>query len=317
MCAMSRFARASMSAARRPLPAASGVRRHVASTSYAAITPYMTMLMLRNFGTDTWHFKSDGRVSAPGCVIASPSRPDDAVSDQDYVNSWVRDSALCVLEAAHADLPFARAGLLDDYVRFARSTQQNARAAGKEGLACFHIDGSVREWSVQSDGPALRVAAVLDFYDKLSADVRPVAKQLVEEDAAYLLGAYRYPTQNLWEESHGFHFFTHAVQKYGFERILARAGELGLAVSPTDVQNAAGELGERLEDHWTDAGHYRAEATGSGLGGDVDSSVVMGAVYGELTATAPRLLATAAAVWDAFRNLYDINQSDVAQGNGP
>jgi glucoamylase len=48
-----------------------------------------------------------------------------------------------------------------------------------------------------------------------------------------------------------------------------------------------------------------------------DSSTVMGAVYGELPATEPLLLATAAVVWDAFRNLYGINDSDVPAGRGP
>ena len=54
---------------------------------YADVTPYLTTLMLRDFATRTWRFRSDGRVSLPGCIIASPSRPDDLYTDQDYMHS--------------------------------------------------------------------------------------------------------------------------------------------------------------------------------------------------------------------------------------
>ncbi len=309
-------ARASASTSRGAAPAPARVTRQVPSESYTSVTPYFVAMMLRNFATDTWQFKAEGRVSAPGCVIASPSRSGDAVTDQDYVNSWVRDSALCVREVAHVDFPFARAGLLDEYVTFSRNTQQAAKSQGREGLACFHIDGTLRDWTIQSDGPALRVTAVLDFFDKLSPAGQVVAKELVEDDLRYLLGAYRSPTFNLWEESQGYHFFTRAVQKHCFERVLAAQAALGIDVDATEMRAAAKELGERLEDHWT-GDHYRSTVDGSGPGGDVDASTLMGAVYGELPATAPRLLSTAAVLWDSFRDLYPINDADVAQGFGP
>lgn len=289
----------------------------LADNSFGSLCPYMTILMLRNFATNTWQFKADGLVSKPGCIIASPSRPEDPYTDQDYVNSWVRDSALCVQEAALADLPWTRMDLLDDYVSFSRTTQQNAKNENDGGHACFRIDGSIRPWGSQSDGPALRVMAILDFWTKLSDTGRSVAKQLIEEDVRYLLGAYPQATANLWEELHGFHYFTRAVQKRCFERVRAQASALNLQVDLPAIQAGITELASRLEEHWTGQ-YYRSTLNGgNGPGGDVDSSTVIGAVYGNLKTTEPRLLSNAAVVWDSFRTLYGINHWDDSQGVGP
>lgn len=285
------------------------------------MTPYLTILMLRNFATETWRFRSGERVSMPGCIIASPSRPDDPFTDQDYLHCWVRDAALCVVEAARAPLPgppdldrLPCVDLFDQYVRFAAATQRSAREAGLLGHACFRVDGTVRPWSVQADGPALRVMAVLDLFSRLSPSGQALARQVVAEDAGYLLGAYRQPTTDLWEENHGFHFFTRAVQQRCFKRLLFEGGAIGVEVDAPALAAAIADLERQLAEHW-DGDHYRAAA--GCLGRDVDISTIMGAVYGRRPAADPRLLSTAAVVWDSFRHLYPINEADAARGLGP
>src|SRR2546430_10234534 len=43
-----------------------------------------------------------------------------------------------------------------DYVRFAQTCQSSAAGAGHFARASFLIDGTTRDWTDQSDGPALR-----------------------------------------------------------------------------------------------------------------------------------------------------------------
>jgi glucoamylase len=312
------------------IPAAETVKRAMAraplfqgqllGNAFAALRPYMTILMLRNFATNTWQFKADGLISKSGCIIASPSRPEDPETDQDYVNHWVRDSALCVQEAALADLPWSRTDLLDDFVTFSQIIQKAAKAESDGGHACFHIDGSIREWGSQSDGPALRVTAVLGLWGKLSNAGRSAAKELIKEDIDYLLEAYPQHTDNLWEEAKGVHFFTRAAQKDCFDQVLTAAPNLGLKVDRQRVEAAKNDLSLRLEEHWVeDHGYYRStlEPEGNAKGGNVDSSTVMGAVYGNLKTSDPRLLSNAAVVWDNFRTLYSINHWGYSHGLGP
>ncbi|MBN1170678.1 MAG: hypothetical protein JXA67_00720, partial [Micromonosporaceae bacterium] len=171
-------------------PAAAATGRAIPAAtlvSLDAVAPYLEILMMRNFATNTWKFTVNGKVSLPGCIIASPSEPGDAETDQSYANSWVRDSALCALEAGRIDLPWSKIDLLDDFVSFSRLTQQQARNANRQGHACFFVDGTLRPWGIQADGPALRTIAVLDFFDQLSGSGRDEAKRLINDDVSYLL----------------------------------------------------------------------------------------------------------------------------------
>lgn len=134
------------------------VNTSVEKNSLSTVSYYLTSLMLRNFAMDGWRFdtkycaakdENDGCYrwepiqSKPGCIIASPSQEDDPETDQDYVNFWVRDGALCVIECAEANLPSDE--ILNDYVEFSRLTQQNS--PGQIDHACYRVDGYMRPWS--------------------------------------------------------------------------------------------------------------------------------------------------------------------------
>ena len=91
-------------------------------SKFASISKYMFWLMLRNFATRQWVFSKPDQEAGtrmytlPGCIIASPSRPHDDETTEDYVHFWVRDGALTVNECIYHDLPTKE--MLDDYVSF-------------------------------------------------------------------------------------------------------------------------------------------------------------------------------------------------------
>ena len=130
---------------------------------------YMLLLMLRNVTTAGFVVEDPmppHSYSLPGCVIAAPSFPANTPGvDQDYVFNWVRDAAITMIEIAEAKLPAIAGGVdaLGDYVSFARLCYDNAQPS--KGHACFTVSGQSRQWTEQSDGPALQTLALLRAYD--------------------------------------------------------------------------------------------------------------------------------------------------------
>ena len=61
-------------------------------SKFSSVSKYMFWLMLRNFATKQWVFSKPGHetgtrmVTLPGCIIASPSRPHDNETTEDYVH---------------------------------------------------------------------------------------------------------------------------------------------------------------------------------------------------------------------------------------
>jgi glucoamylase len=266
-------------------------------------------LMLRNFATDGWVFQSDNRRSRPGCIIASPSRPDDlGITDQDYVHYWVRDAAICATEVAAARIP---GGFLEDYVDFAQVVQASAKSERKTlGHACFRIDGTVRPWSEQSDGPAMRILSLLGMRSQLTSESQAKADRVIQQDAEYLLGVFGQPTTNLWEETQGRGFFATAVQLRAL-RVLKAQGLPG--VSTSQISAACDRLSASLSSFWVQGeGRYRSILEG-GRGGDLNSDIVMAAVYGDLRCSDSKMLATAAKLRAVFEGLYPVNKVDAAE----
>ncbi|HET9595592.1 MAG TPA: glycoside hydrolase family 15 protein [Anaeromyxobacteraceae bacterium] len=285
--------------------------------SFGEAARFMAALMLRNFATRGWVFRADGVTSLPGCIVASPSRPDGSdVTDQDYLFFWVRDGAICALEAAHANLPTG--SLLDDHVAFCKLVSARAAAAGKTaGHACFRIDGEVRPWSEQSDGPAMRIVSLLEMRAALSPGARADADALVRADLEYLLDVHGGPTTNLWEETLGRSFFARAVQLRALRSLQPRLAELQLLPHQARISQACDALVAALAAHWVPGARRYRSVLEDGRGADLDVDVVMAAVYGDLPCTDPKLLSTAAQLRDAFSALYPIVAKDAERGIGP
>ena len=109
-----------------------------------------------------------GVLSQPGCVLASPSWENTATNvSQDYVYNWTRDAAITAIELAAGPLPTTQP--LIDYVQFAQTCQNSASSIGHFDRASFLINGTPRNWTDQTDGPALQTLAILRLYAQLDA----------------------------------------------------------------------------------------------------------------------------------------------------
>jgi len=301
------------------------------------VQPYLLTLMLRNIASDGFPFRDPFEpdvVSAPGCIIASPSyggHPPDV--NQDYVYNWTRDSALVVMELHEAGLPAeAVSQTFTDYVGFARLCQQNAPNID---LACYRVSGQPRTWtdstgfhiwSSQSDGPALQTSALLRLWDRLDTDARQLASTVIEANLECLLELYPRSTYNLWEEVPGHSFFARAVQLRCFTEIAGNA--IGLPV-PDGLAEAVVALRQALDEHWNgtlylsvlqDPADRAEHAPPERYDPNID--IVLAALHGAVPVGDPRLLATAAAIratWSDERSdrCYPINRADAARGLGP
>ena len=165
------------------------------------LAQHLFSLMLRNLASDGFLFvdpnhpdpKDPQSFSLPGCIIAAPSSPANTPGiDQDYVYNWTRDAAITAIEIAAANLP-AAAGTgvqsLIDYVNFAQTCQNNATPS--LALASYTIRGLSRQWTEQTDGPALQILAFLMAYEQLDTPTRAVAVAVINKNLDYLLGTYQ------------------------------------------------------------------------------------------------------------------------------
>jgi len=292
------------------------------------IAQHMFSLMLRNVASDGFLFvdpnhpeSSDPQsFSAPGCIIAAPSSPANTAGiDQDYVYNWTRDAAITAIEIAAANLPATPgAGVhpLIDYVNFAQTCQNNATPS--LALASYTIRGLSRQWTEQTDGPALQTLAILGAYNQLDAPTQAVAVAVINKNVNYLITAYQNQTFNLWEEHQGFSFFARSVQLRCFQAI--KANTIGIPVPP-DIDAAITWLQTALQQHWN--GTLYVSLLPAPAGYDANIDIVSACIYGAVPCTDTKLLATAAQIRDQWENPnsldhYPINISDKnSQGIGP
>jgi glucoamylase len=292
------------------------------------IAQHLFSLMLRNVASDGFQFvdpnhpePSDPQsFSLPGCIIAAPSSPANTAGiDQDYVYNWTRDAAITAIEVAAANLPAAPGTAvqpLADYVNFAQTCQNNATPS--LALASYTIQGLSRQWTEQTDGPALQILAILDAYNQLDATTQAVAVAVVNNNLNYLMTAYQDQTFNLWEEHQGFSFFARSVQLRCFQAIQANA--IGIPV-PAGIDAAIAWLQTALPQHWN--GTLYVSLLPAPPGYDANIDIVCACIYGAVPCTDTKLLATAAQIRDQWENpnspdYYPINGSDKAgQGIGP
>ena len=215
----------------------------------------MFWLMFRNVASDGLVFESPPDPgnqpsppvqSLPGCILASPTWEDTGAHvNQDYVFNWTRDAAVVAIELAAGPLPTNQP--LIDYVQFAQTCQNSASAIGHFDRASFLINGTPRNWSDQTDGPALQTLAILQMYAQLDAPTQAVASAVIAANLDFLQDAYQGETVNLWEEECGASFFARSVQLKCFEAISANT--LGIGI-PGWLSTAIPWLQNALASHW-------------------------------------------------------------------
>jgi glucoamylase len=318
------------------------VQAALLQTDLAAVAPYMLQLMLRNVATSGFTFvappnpKDDPgnppRVSKPGCILASPSYPANLSSvDQYYVYHWVRDAAVAAIEMAHNPVALDRDGVsqqLCDYVAFSKTCQDDAIRNNFFFRAAFRMDGTIRDWSDQKDGPALQNLAFVEALPRLDAAATATAKAVGQVNLDHIVENWNDDTHKLnpWEEVEGPSFFARAAQLRCLQEV-KKANALGLTV-PAGLDAAITGLTTALGDHWNPVkGYYVSvpddqhppESSRSGYDPNVD--VVMACIYGAVPCTDPKLLATAAKVREQYdvggACEYPINAADRNLGVGP
>jgi glucoamylase len=316
----------------------SSVRPAITNLDISSLTSYLYVLMMRNVATPGYRFADPPRrgcpaepegFAEPGCIIASPSYQDYAGNvakiDQDYVYNWTRDAAITAIEiaAANQDSPDGESCQpLIDYVHFARLCHQNA--PNNIDRACFTIECQLRQWSDQSDGPALQTVALLRAFPLLDEPTKDVARSLISDNLAWLLTQYQNTTTNLWEDKEGYCLFARAVQLRCFREITAN--KYGIPV-PAKTLEAIDSLAQALDGHWDETAQiYRSVLHPDGSappGYDPNTDVVMAAIYGALDPADVRVLATASHIWSQWADpsftatAYPINAQDSAAGIGP
>jgi glucoamylase len=294
----------------------------VARSDLAAIAPYLFWLMFRNIASDGLVFEDPmnaGVLSRPGCVLASPSWENAAAHvSQNYVCNWTRDAAIVAVELASGPLPSSQP--LIDYVTFAQVCQHLASGIGSFDRASFLISGTPRDWSDQSDGPALQTLALLRLFARLDAATQTVAKSLIQANLNFLGNSYQAATCNLWQEEYGASFFARSVQLKCFQAIMTST--LGIPV-PDWLPAAMSWLSDALQSHWNGQYYESVLPTPTDkIPYDPNIDVVMAAIYGAIDVTDSRLLATAALLrgqWDDPDSpyFYPVNGFDRRHGIGP
>jgi len=211
----------------------SEVQVAAAQSNLTAIAPYMFWLMFRNVASDGFVFEDPENahvLSQPGCVLASPSWENSATNvTQDYVYNWTRDAAIVAIELAAGTVPTSQP--LIDYVQFAQICQNSG---GDFDLGSFFINGAPRNWSDQTDGPALQTLAILQLFSQLDVPTQAVANAVIAANLSFLQGAYQGVTVNLWEEETGASFFARAVQLQCLQAITAARRRASRSIPPRD-----------------------------------------------------------------------------------
>jgi glucoamylase len=299
------------------------VRPALAQSNLTAVAPYMLWLMFRNVASDGMVFDdpvNTGVLSQPGCVLASPSWENTATHvSQDYVYNWTRDAAVAAIELAAGTLPTGQP--LIDYVQFAQACQTSASGIGHFDRAAFLIDGTPRDWTDQTDGPALQTLAILRLYAQLDAAAQATADAVIAANLGFLQNAYQGQTWNLWEEEYGASFFARSVQLACFQAIAANTA--GLPV-PGWLPAAIPWLRNALASHWNGQYYQSMLPAPAGYRAPYDPNIdiVMAAIYGAIPVTDTKLLATAAQLRSQWADpsspyFYPINGADQQRGIGP
>ncbi len=175
------------------------------------VAQHLYALLLRNVSSDGFPFTDSTHqlVSLPGCVIAAPSYPANAPGiSQDYVFNWVRDAA--DRDARDQRRVRRRPTVGERWPTMSGSPMPASRTRHRPrdtpaspSKPAAALVGAERRAGDPDRGAAGRLR-------QLDPDTRSTATDLIARNLDFLLGCYRDPTTNLWEEHRGYSFFARA-----------------------------------------------------------------------------------------------------------
>jgi len=219
-----------------------------------------------------------------------------------------------------------RAAVQPAFLQYLRPDAEIAALSGDAVLADVRVnaDGTLdfTRWGrPQTDGPALRAIALLRWRRELKdlqhdVPLQSALAEVVSADLAFTLARAQKPSNDVWEEESGYHYYTQLVQA---EALLQ--GGLWLEESGQNARAEACRLGaaevlSRLDWFWSDAqGFYRSrmatESTSAAK--DLDIAVVLAVLHaarsgGPHSMLDPKAQATLTALEELFDRTYAINR---------
>lgn len=296
-------------------------------------------------------------VPRPGSVLASPV-PASYDPDPDYFFHWFRDSAIVIdalrvaLDDGFADhslrrrfhefVEFSlslfsldgeeflrnanfRAKVQPWFFQYVRPDNEIASVKGDQvsGDTRVNVDGTLDfiRWSrPQADGPALRLLALLRWWDHIPSTESSLlarVQRLIEADSAFTMSRVDQASYDIWEEESGFHYYTLLVQA----QALAESADWNLRVGridhTRDLRAARNGIVSLLDSYWDEARYFyrsRSSTTGSPSDKDLDIAVILGIIHtgrsnGSHSVLDPRAQATLNALEELFEAEYAINRN--------
>lgn len=342
---------------------------------YGLAVLFLSTLCTQSWATDLTTWIASQNISSQALMLANISRPGTGLGsvvaapaqgvNPDYYYHWVRDSGLTMqavvglYDRATGSTKDQYFQILSDFVNFSSYIQQNPNLSGNPwdtgiGEPKFNVDGSDynQAWGrPQSDGPAIRASAMIQFANllldqgqiayvqqKLYSPTLP-ATTLIKADLEYISHHWQDPSFDLWEEVEGTHFYTRMVQRRALVEGAEFATQMGDPDAAAFYSAQAQQILGQLSNHWSPQENYLVETINQTGGhnnkiSDIDSAAVLGALHGTIAlhdqasytsddalfgVTDDRVLLTALRLKQIFQSLYTINQSggpNVAPGIG-
>ncbi|CAO3667930.1 unnamed protein product [Rhizopus stolonifer] len=264
--------------------------------------------------------------SAAGFIAASLS-----TSGPDYYYSWTRDSALTSNLIAY-EYNTTLSGnttilnVLKDYVKFSISSQTTSTVCNCLGEPKFNPDGSsyTGAWGrPQNDGPAERANTFILFADsylgqtKDASYVTGTLKPAIFKDLDYVVNVWSNGCYDLWEEVNGVHFYTLMVMRKGLLLGADFAKRNGDSTRASTYTSTASTIATKISSFWVSSSNWvqvsQSVTAGVSKKG-LDVSTLLAANLGSVedgffTPGSEKILATAAAIENAFASLYPINSN--------
>lgn len=271
-----------------------------------------------------------------GTVIAAPSR-----SNPDYYYHWVRDAAL-VMNATidlyetekYSKTKSTLNSELEGFVDLTLHHQVTPTLSGL-GEPKFYVDGRGYDqaWGrPQNDGPALRAITLIRYarirlqqgdreyvQTKLYDSALP-SSSAIKRDLEYVAHNWRAANFDLWEEVFGDHYYTRMAQAKSLELGSELANDLGDSSAASFYAKQAKKIRQSVSAHIDPTTglirenliHHDPERKSSGL----DAATVLAHLHTREPLNNDVLLATAAAIEDAFVEIYAVNHGKATDGLG-
>ncbi len=281
--------------------------------------------------------------AASGAVVASPS-----TTNPNYFKHWVRDASLTMnlvisfyentQDATQRATYYQR---MMDFASFSRKNQLTPNLSGGLGEPLFMADGSAfnQPWGrPQNDGPAIRAFVLTRWANDLINEGQEalVRSQLydgvlptnsvIKSDLEYVAHNWQNSCYDLWEEVHGYHFYTRMVQRKAMLDGAALADRLGDMGAAAFYRQQAGLLETQINTHWDSTNNIIQATLGRDGGIDykssgLDSSVILGVMHadthdGFFPVYDDRAVATAVKLANTFKSEFPINQQGPGIGIG-